>query len=563
MKNESVVGRLRASASRQKPKVLRVSLAAGLTSALWCGAPRPAQAEWSMRYEWTGTTGAIGQSFPWELPDSEWTRDSQGFMTPYEGADGVKVMYSGDCVSASLNGTITAVFTWEGTAPVPDKLYVKIVTRADAGAWGEVPSDEPEVTASAQASASSSVGTKSGNSGPPNDRFAWANGIKLIQRPTKGQREVRVDAVLNAQGSVTISPADKQGYGYARAELFCAASGDTRSATVSRGIAAKQEDDPTLDKSGDEWIDAKGTGHGHTTYSYLKVNPWNFVYPFINMPIPGGDTAIMFNPQTFIATANNFADPTYNWDTGELTRSNTAEYPFLPNSVTAKVPFGTQAKVVAGIGDFWAGPATGQNTYTITCKVADSDGAEAEANYELTAHDQYENFRRNSNNPSDQMTYQFPAGPASGNIWLHPIPQDPESNTGTATWNSTYTGSLELSGSIGGTITGGTIIASAGINWTAGAAVGLSVGQEFGIEAPVRGGMMRYAMLIGTYERKNYLYDEFSPSGKVKNSARPDGAWEFGFGDPTTVTPPRRAFSVEYAYGDWDGNQIPDGEQKR
>lgn len=535
--------------------------------------------QWQLHYHITkmdihdglGRENVLEEAFDTPSLRSEWLEWDAGsfadnYYPPEEWSDAM----------AKYELSVQPVFTWvpNGTLasdPMPAELRTREFGEALACLWGSVASPDAFTTANNglgdPANLINETEKRSAQAGyTPQYQPIWH--LKTLttggtQAPLNAQGHPYVEGPVRELLAQGFHPAALNGFTLVFVALQYQAATDTRSVKLSRGITPKQENDPTLDKSGDEWVGSDSTGHGHTTYSYLTVDPLDFIIPFKNMPIPSGQTNAVPNSQTFTVTDSNFVSPSYSWDTGQLTRNDLGQTPVPTNPISANVPNGTKVKVLNGISDFWVGPATGQKTYTVTCDVTDADGITARAKYNLTAHDQYENFRADSANPSDLMEYRFPSTPSSTSLWSHPLADDDynENVTGTSTWVSTYTGSVELSGSIGGSANAGVIVASAGVDCSAGVAVGISIGQEFGIEAPTHGDRMRYAMLIGTYERKNYLYDEFAPSGKVKNSARPDGAWEFWFDDPTTLSPPRRSWSREYLFGDWDANGFRDGEE--
>lgn len=161
-----------------------------------------------MRYEWNGVTSYSDGSYEWE-PRSEWTQDNYGFMTPAEVDGRVQVWYTGDPAHTQLSGTFKAVFTWQGTEPVPETLYVKVYTNAQGAAWGSHVGG-PVLSCDLQATATSSLGTHSDSFDSFPELAKWADGVKLVQKPTGGAREVTIgDADLNAEGSVTITPAEQ------------------------------------------------------------------------------------------------------------------------------------------------------------------------------------------------------------------------------------------------------------------------------------------------------------------------------------------------------------------
>ncbi len=165
--------------------------------------------------------------------------------------------------------------------------------------------------------------------------------------------------------------------------------GDTRSVQIGRNgaPAAKTANDSTLDKTKDEWVDADGTGHGHSRYSY-----W---YGFLN----GSYSA---NYQTFLASI-----------TGSSFTNNTLTAPWSPAGGIFQdgddAGHSTQEMPVSG----------GSNQRTVTYNYKDkTDGAQASAQYVLTLHEPYEiltqNPRGDSYSGSKHLTEEF-TGPIKVN----------------------------------------------------------------------------------------------------------------------------------------------------
>ncbi len=109
-----------------------------------------------------------------------------------------------------------------------------------------------------------------GISPPDATRSTW----KLVLPATK------MSATMTAKASsFTRSVGVTVGSVFARIYGFGSVTGDTRSVQIGRNgaPAAKKTNDSTLDKTKDEWVEADGTGHGHTRYSYKYEGYWAFV----------------------------------------------------------------------------------------------------------------------------------------------------------------------------------------------------------------------------------------------------------------------------------------------
>lgn len=157
----------------------------------------------------------------------------------------------------------------------------------------------------------------------------------------------------------------------ASAEVYVVVGGftsDSRGVRIVRNGAPtpKSANDPTLDKSKDEWVDADGTGHGHTTHSES---------------MPNGTTT--WNNQTFTANVVRAGHQIVSW-------SWSPQGSALPQG-TPNLPADTETSATRAMSPWQyesQQPIAPVETYTY--KATFEDGVVASANYQLTIHTDYE-----------------------------------------------------------------------------------------------------------------------------------------------------------------------------
>jgi hypothetical protein len=210
-----------------------------------------------------------------------------------------------------------------------------------------------------------------GISPPDATRSTW----KLVLPATK------VSATLTAKASGYHSSGYTVGSIFARIYGFGSVTGDSRSVQIGRarsGNPLRPANDPDLDPKIDDWLEADGTMHGHTRYSYDEsTGPGNPIF----RP----------NKQNFTASHSGpwgtWLD--YSWSpTGGLPDDPTDDDTI--SSSTQYMPRGSLYKNAHGD---WKGSASSPTTLMVTYSLQDmggADGAKATAKYYLMLHDQFE-----------------------------------------------------------------------------------------------------------------------------------------------------------------------------
>lgn len=170
----------------------------------------------------------------------------------------------------------------------------------------------------------------------------------------------------------------KVGYVYLRASA--GATLDDRRVSISRSTDGdfKREDDPNLNKDRDLWIDADGTKHAHTTYSYN--------YEPITAP---SFKQSYYNSQTFSANTSGWSSSA----TGIWSPSDTAD---TKTQHKQDMPLGSPEQVIEdpdnyGTSYIWSGdPTSGAGKASVSYTITDPDGTTDTALYQLTLHDEWE-----------------------------------------------------------------------------------------------------------------------------------------------------------------------------
>lgn len=299
--------------------------------------------------------------------------------------------------TASVTGDFKAVLTWVPSPgdSTPTSVIVREVTYAEASgsyypSWGE-----GEYAAVPTISVSNPI---EDNSITYPDIFNSAQsrisgGSRLIKLDVKNGIAETPVRHLEALAAASSDPDD---YNDMEAEL----TGATLIAKLNYGVtvddrlvhlirsqapAPKSEDNPTLDKDKDEWIEANGTRHGHSTYSYY----W---YTFDDT---ASTVAPEFNTQQFEAVLDgSWINNEYSWEWSPEEDGTGALPADTPTTHQQSMPFGTPT--FSTPGDKWSGNPTGTSDKIINYKVSgyssnpNFEKATARARYELKLHDEWE-----------------------------------------------------------------------------------------------------------------------------------------------------------------------------
>jgi len=180
---------------------------------------------------------------------------------------------------ASSQGTLTVIFDWVKssyeTAPVPANLAFKVsaYTYASGYAWSPVTLTATTGFSSEVRTPAKGTGVTASTSTPPRYSGLLTTRVaQIIMIPTNGQTHIvwklpPLTAVSSVQAMTTKAPS---GSLIADAETGERVDLSNYGLYISRSGAptAKSENDSSLDKNRDEWIEADGTRHGNTTYSY-------------------------------------------------------------------------------------------------------------------------------------------------------------------------------------------------------------------------------------------------------------------------------------------------------
>jgi hypothetical protein len=216
----------------------------------------PAKAQWSITAEASGTKSPETPTGDWQGFSNSGTTQSNGYTRP--------------TAVAQSQGKLVLTCIWQGAGTVPDTLNLRITSHASTSATcnqfvnGQFVNIGPsglDVTAEVD----------NGFGDGPRPGKTWESyGTNLIQRKTNGQGTVIVEVPISAKITSTIKSSSY--WGVAGAGVDASAQFDTRGVQLIRvgAPSPKMWDDPTLNKSRDEWIDKEGNRHGHSRVSYTK-----------------------------------------------------------------------------------------------------------------------------------------------------------------------------------------------------------------------------------------------------------------------------------------------------
>lgn len=225
---------------------------------------------WEQHYECEGSNthnGAVGgpnDASSWVWPSTSTGPIDTGAMNPYDD-------FGVDAHEMTASGKVRAVFQWvpdyTGEAP-PSTLIIK--EHGFAGADMENGDRIDPFTNPPVLSAGNGLGHPSITTQDIFDGACVSEGTEIttFAVPTNGTlilpwREMSAHAAPNAAWDVDDGA-------WPGAAIRYSAIVDNRKVQLSRqgAPAPKLESDPTLDKIKEEWVEADGTGHGHTLASY-------------------------------------------------------------------------------------------------------------------------------------------------------------------------------------------------------------------------------------------------------------------------------------------------------
>jgi hypothetical protein len=252
-------------ASRSKV-VWAATVLTGTALSTYMWGAKPAEAKWTLYTDGSGTntTTCTGCG-----PNNTDINNSGSWGEPRAQIDQLPPNKEG---SAKTDGTITLKLKWTADFPGQEMpKTVKVLISADAAAGEHHPAYQGEDYASAEIEVSNSLGGEYKNE----DSFNWMNVYKAASKRAKVLRELNVSSDGIAKIDIKMSASVKAtAKWYVSSMLSAGASAtmaeDTRSVVLTRigAPTPKLWDDPTLDKTKDEWVDKDGTRYGHTRWSY-------------------------------------------------------------------------------------------------------------------------------------------------------------------------------------------------------------------------------------------------------------------------------------------------------
>jgi len=417
----------------------------------------------------------VSETFSFDWPSNKYTDPNNDYQTKYPwfpwlrnvspaGAGAFGSAWANSSIGAgkvAVTGDMKVVATWTLRAgettlgPVPPSLNVLVSASTQAAACNSYDQNNAAVAAQrdatgedgkadvtvdgAQAAKSSSVTAGSSQ---------WrASAARLFNLKTNGQSRVEVTTVnLSAQGNI---PDGRSYYVYPNANNpnipqsqwyttklkialrgFVNASGsvgateDPRTLTISRGVGAKRWDDPKLNKDRDEWVEADGTGHGHTIYSYKhRYKPLTLIDNGGAFP----ETESVPNQVEIVSSYSG----SWTVKSGYSTQGNLN--PFMLDVTSEWSPSNDETNVIGRAGDIqthfqtmpeggltkdtygrispvWTGQGSSSTSKIITYTATDNrDQAKAKARYELTVHEPWEIITHNTK--PDKLNYRpYPGG---------------------------------------------------------------------------------------------------------------------------------------------------------
>jgi hypothetical protein len=286
----------------------------------------------------------------------------------------------------------------------------------------------------------------------------------------------------------------------------------------------KGEPGVTIDEASDEWVDVDGTGYGHTTYSYEAEE----LIPTLD---PLTHWVDRMNAQSFQAARTGYWSSNTSWQWVPPDSSDTV------SAHSQDMPKGTMNRPFSVL-EQWDGTPTGTSQKIITYTATDNmDGFQARAKYILTLHDKYEN-KRNDTPATTVVRHRFDFSPKN---W-----SSCESNAAeplNVSWNVNWTGNATMNffSSLG--VAPETLVKwGIGVNFQATATLEVSAPGTAATTIPQ--GQRAYPYLEYDVTTYHYLIDQYSPAGKVINSARinapggiNDGSWPHSEDKLTDVYP--------------------------
>ena len=319
--------------------------------------------------------------------------------------------YAGDTVGITTNGqcTVHLHYKWNGPG-TPTPLIVRVEVTPAASARSRVSVTDPDFPATEHVSvsvtaggttASDPTGTRVASYTPGVLKSLATTNLKALVTLSSGGpgSPIDVDLPIGYSASATLdggrfkavpnNPKGQPVLGDVGAGWNGQVVRDKRSVNISRFGAPtpKLPTDPTLVMTKDEYVDANGTGHGNTIYSYYEnvnagrgtirdqvVNTQSFVAnlsPSLGSPSPPGWGSYV------VPVPGSILFPTGRWSWSPSDPSDTY------GSHSQDMPTGNTELHFQK----WSGSPTGTAPKIINYTITDTDGATANARYNLTLHD--------------------------------------------------------------------------------------------------------------------------------------------------------------------------------
>ena len=321
-------------------------------------------------------------------------------------------------------------------------------------------------------------------------------------------------------------------------------------------------DNPALNKNRDEWVEADGTGHGHTLASYKERVLFAPMNPLDTGQMSDDDRDVL---QTFNVTRSVSWSPpanlTYQWSPAsiganninsaiqQMPRSNAVNNPEGIGATPGTVPYQTGVSPKGWLNT----PAANGQEFTVSYDLTDQrDGATAKAKYYLKLHDEWENGTPDNRYPSGKSyeeQYFVPAGAVA------------VTKSTTATWKITQTNDfdVELKAFFKGDFklgdwgsAGGSVEASHRMNLQT--VIGTQAGTPSTIPAyTAYGPTVRYlSVVVYQATRVHKLFDHYGINGYL-----PDSSTTNYYGPPALPagdvgkTPQSKIESIGQPRADW------------
>ncbi|PQV63177.1 hypothetical protein B1R32_1142 [Abditibacterium utsteinense] len=283
---------------------------------------------------------------------------------------------------------------------VPAPKQVLLCVTGTAGARVGGPTDQSAVKVKFHDKEGTETSQATNYNGPAFDRdsrvYVYDGDIRIPLSVPEGSSEVEktISFVAKATTQEMPSPAQyNQPYGQVFLEIH--AKSASLDLSISRGISAKRWDDPNLNKDRDEWVEADGTGHGHSRHSYKeRIDTSTSYYPTWE------DVPIKLS-QTFSASLGSGWSPS---SVGTWSNSHPYDRPFSSNSPASHVenlPDSGALLNSAGVDTMalplapgWYDTPSSGSDVTVSYDLEDATqtpSIKEKATYILKLHDEWEN----------------------------------------------------------------------------------------------------------------------------------------------------------------------------